>query len=309
MADTIKEMLAGGAGGACLVFVGHPLDTIKVRIQTMVVVPGQPPPFSGALDCALKAVRHEGPLALYRGMLAPLLSVTPMYALCFLGYGEGKKIFCKEDTYTNLTAENLFRIALAGATSGFFTTPILAPMERLKCSLQIQNLSKDPNIKKFAGPGELAKHILKTEGFAGLNRGYFATNLRDSLASMAYFSTYAWLRAVLLPADKTGTFSKTQTVCYTLFAGGMAGIANWLPAIPVDTLKSRLQTAPPGTYPNGIRSVAMEIIRTEPNLLNTFKTMYRGFGAVMLRAFPANAACFLGYETARSWLDQVYPTK
>jgi solute carrier family 25 carnitine/acylcarnitine transporter 20/29 len=30
--------------------------------------------------------------------------------------------------------------------------------------------------------------------------------------------------------------------------------------------------------------------------------MYRGFGAVMLRAFPANAACFLGYETAKKFL-------
>jgi hypothetical protein len=37
-----------------------------------------------------------------------------MYALCFFGYGVGKKIFCKEDSYTNLTAENLTRIALAG---------------------------------------------------------------------------------------------------------------------------------------------------------------------------------------------------
>jgi solute carrier family 25 carnitine/acylcarnitine transporter 20/29 len=31
--------------------------------------------------------------------------------------------------------------------------------------------------------------------------------------------------------------------------------------------------------------------------------MYRGFGAVMLRAFPANAACFLGYETAKKLLN------
>jgi len=300
----VKEMLAGGAGGACLVFVGHPLDTIKVRIQTMVVQPGQAPPYSGAFDCAAKSIRAEGPFSLYRGMLAPLLSVTPMYALCFFGYGFGKKIFTKEDSYTNLTPENLFRIALAGATSGFFTTPILAPMERVKCLLQIQNVSTDPNLRKFAGPGELARHIVKTEGWMSLNRGYFATNLRDSIASMAYFSTYAWLRNTLLPADKP--VSNGQAVAYTLFAGGMAGIANWLPAIPIDTLKSRLQTAPHGKYPNGIRSVAAEIWRTEPSKINTIRTMYRGFGAVMLRAFPANAACFLGYETAKTWLNQLF---
>ncbi len=33
----------------------------------------------------------------------------------------------------------------------------------------------------------------------------------------------------------------------TLFAGGMAGIFNWLGCIPIDTLKTKLQTAPEGT--------------------------------------------------------------
>lgn len=44
---SIFNGVVGGAGGACLVLVGHPLDTIKVRIQTMVTVPNQPPPYSG----------------------------------------------------------------------------------------------------------------------------------------------------------------------------------------------------------------------------------------------------------------------
>jgi len=76
-------VLAGGFGGACLVLVGHPLDTIKVRMQTMEVKPGVPPAYSGALDCGKKIIVREGPFALYKGMLAPLMGVTPMYALCF----------------------------------------------------------------------------------------------------------------------------------------------------------------------------------------------------------------------------------
>ena len=35
----------------------------------------------------------------------------------------------------------------------------------------------------------------------------------------------------------------------------MAGVFNWLVALPADTLKSRYQSAAQGTYPNGIRSV------------------------------------------------------
>lgn len=29
-----KSFIAGGAGGMSLVFVGHPLDTVKVKLQT-----------------------------------------------------------------------------------------------------------------------------------------------------------------------------------------------------------------------------------------------------------------------------------
>lgn len=49
----------------------------------------------------------------------------------------------------------------------------------------------------------------------------------------------------------------------TIFAGGSAGIANWTVGMPADVLKSRLQTAPPGSYPNGIRDVFAELMRKE----------------------------------------------
>ncbi len=39
-----------------------------------------------------------------------------------------------------------------------------------------------------------------------------------------------------------------MSVGNTLFAGGMAGICNWLVAIPADVVKSRLQAAPAGKY-------------------------------------------------------------
>ena len=47
-----------------------------------------------------------------------------MYALCFLGYGVGKNIFCDDDAFDKL---KLHQIGMAGAVSAFFTTPILGP--------------------------------------------------------------------------------------------------------------------------------------------------------------------------------------
>ncbi|MCD7452034.1 Mitochondrial arginine transporter bac2, partial [Datura stramonium] len=63
-----KEFVAGGFGGIAGIVSGYPLDTIRVRQQSC--TPGS----------AFNILRHvastEGPLALYRGMAAPLASVT-----------------------------------------------------------------------------------------------------------------------------------------------------------------------------------------------------------------------------------------
>ena len=57
----LKEFVAGGFGGICLVATGHPLDTIKVRLQTMPKpAPGQSPMYAGTFDCAKKTVVREG---------------------------------------------------------------------------------------------------------------------------------------------------------------------------------------------------------------------------------------------------------
>ena len=85
-----------------------------------------------------------------------------------------------------------------------------------------------------------------------------------------------------------------------LITGGMAGIFNWAIAIPQDVLKSRYQTAPEGLY-SGIRDVFWQLMKEEGP-----KGLYRGWLPVMMRAFPANACCFLGYEGAMSLMSKYF---
>ena len=37
-------------------------------------------------------VSMQGVRGLYKGMFAPIIGVTPIFAVCFFGYGVGKKI-------------------------------------------------------------------------------------------------------------------------------------------------------------------------------------------------------------------------
>jgi solute carrier family 25 (mitochondrial carnitine/acylcarnitine transporter), member 20/29 len=63
----LKQFIAGGVGGGCLVLVGQPLDTIKVRLQTQATPKaGEAFKYAGALDCAKQTIKAEGPFALYK---------------------------------------------------------------------------------------------------------------------------------------------------------------------------------------------------------------------------------------------------
>lgn len=59
--DLAKNFFAGGVGGVCTVVVGHPFDTVKVRLQTMPAPqPGTQALYNGAFDCAKKTIAKNG---------------------------------------------------------------------------------------------------------------------------------------------------------------------------------------------------------------------------------------------------------
>ncbi|KAG8893609.1 carnitine transporter [Tulasnella sp. 403] len=72
----------------------------------------------------------------------------------------------------------------------------------------------------------------------------------------------------------------------------------WSIAIPPDVLKSRIQSAPAGTY-SGFLDCARKTIAKDG-----VKALWKGFGPAMARAFPANAATFLGVEASRKLMDK-----
>ena len=70
------------------------------------------------------------------------------------------------------------------------------------------------------------------------NTSYCIT-FSDVPASAMYFGSYELIQRQLVPE---GGDRSEIGVLRTLFAGGMAGVCNWLVALPPDVLKSRLQS-------------------------------------------------------------------
>uniref|UniRef100_A0A7N8XDM7 Mitochondrial carnitine/acylcarnitine carrier protein-like n=1 Tax=Mastacembelus armatus TaxID=205130 RepID=A0A7N8XDM7_9TELE len=289
----LKNFVAGGVGGACLLLTGHPLDTIKVRLQT------QPKAscthnmhYAGTYDCFRKTVSKEGILGLYKGMGVPLAGMAPMMAISFFGFGLGKQLQ-STDPGKPLTHTQLF---LSGCLAGVFTTVIVAPGERIKCLLQVQARSGKPG---YAGPLDCAIRLYKEQGICSVYKGTVLTLIRDVPSNGLYFLTYECLKNFLTPEGQSVSQLSTPKI---LLAGGIAGILNWAIALPPDVLKSNFQTAPEGKY-RGPVDVLRILLREEGP-----RALYKGFYAVFLRAFPANAACFLGYEMALKVLNMLAPS-
>lgn len=222
-------------------------------------------------------------------MAAPLVGISPIFAISFFGYGLGKRLQQKQSG-DPLTNEQMF---YAGCFSGIFTTVIMAPGERLKCLLQIQHGMMKP---KYKGPIDCAKQLYREGGIPNIYKGTCATLLRDVPGSGVYFLAYEVLKKYLMSDE-----INLGMVGGPILSGGLAGIIMWVVAMPADVLKSRFQTSPEGKY-TGVRQVFTILMKEEGP-----RALYRGFLPVLLRAFPANAACFLGFELSLRFLNWVAP--
>lgn len=151
-------------------------------------------------------------------------------------------------------------------------------------------------------------------GIRSLFRGTVATLARDGPGSAAYFATYEYLKKMLSAAPETlpdGSKAPAPplSVPAIMAAGGGAGIAMWSLGIPPDvsfflsvssaaiifdthssfffipqTIKSRLQSAPQGTY-TGFMDCTRKLIAQDG-----VTALWKGFGPAMARAVPANVS-------------------
>lgn len=282
--SALKSFLSGGIGGVCLVFVGHPLDLVKVRMQTA----SAELLHASVGKLLLNTFKAEGVAGLYRGVSAPLLAVTPIFALNFWGYDMGQRIISDmQNTNDPLTIPQKI---VAGGMSALPATVLMAPSERIKCLLQIDKTGK------YNGFMDCASKVFKEGGIGSLYKGTGATLMRDVPGSMVWFGTYEFVKLSIMQMQGIEDMSKLSPGA-VLTAGGLAGMACWTVAIPPDVLKSRYQTAPPGKY-TGIFDVYRQLIKTEGT-----GALFAGMRPALLRAFPANAACFFGMEVSKKMLQ------
>ncbi|KAK4191590.1 putative mitochondrial carrier protein [Podospora australis] len=286
-----KGFAAGVFSGIAKLAVGHPFDTIKVRLQT-----SPPSRFSGPLQCLTQTIRNEGLFALYKGATPPLVGWMFMDSVML-----GSLTF-----YRRLVSDNLFHSqplpayghGIAGVMAGATVSFVAAPVEHVKARLQIQ-YSADKSKRLYSGPIDVLKKVYKFHGIKGIYHGLQATLLFRS-----WF--FCWWGSYDLFSRWMKANTNWSAPLINFWAGGLSAQVFWVVSYPSDVVKQRIMTDPLGgglndgtpRFPRW-RDAAKAVYRE-----GGYMGYWRGFVPCFLRAFPANAMALVAFEAAMRALPE-----
>lgn len=227
-------------------------------------------------------------------MGAPLATVAAFNALLFTVRGQ-TEAFLRSEPGVPLTVSQQ---VVCGAVAGTAVSFLACPTELIKCRLQAQgalaSVGSAAVAVKYAGPMDVARHVLRSEGgMMGLFKGLFPTMAREIPGNAAMFGMYEALKQYFAGGTDTSGLGRGSLIV----AGGLAGGSFWISVYPTDVIKSVIQIDDYKTQNSLAFDAFKKILASEG-----VKGLYKGFGPAMGRSVPANAACFLAYEMAKSSL-------
>jgi len=282
--DVIKDLIAGTVGGACGIVVGHPIDTVKVRLQV-------DRSYKGITDCVLKTWRLEGPTSFFKGVVAPVLGAAPINAVVFVTYGGVMRLAAKN--YGKKLDESelpIYYHGLAGLCAGFSQNVFGTPNELVKIKCQV---NRTENVRSI----QMAKRLVRKGGlFQGLYQGWWLTAARDTPAFGVYFISYEFYRTLFQSWGLSQVWS-------AFFAGGMAGTNSFFFTHPIDVIKSMRQEQKIGTPKEQTRTLYL-IKKAYVANGRSASIFARGVIPSVFRAYPVSAVTFVIYDYLLHALDR-----
>ena len=163
------SILTGASAGATESFVVVPFELVKIRMQDRASA-GK---YTSTLDCVIKTVRNEGPLALYNGL------ESTMWRHILWNSGYFGSIFQVKSLLppANDKRQQVINDLIAGSIGGTIGTVLNTPMDVVKS--RIQNSPKIAGSKpKYNWAWPAVGTVLKEEGFPALYKGFLPKVLR-----------------------------------------------------------------------------------------------------------------------------------
>ncbi|GMY30492.1 mitochondrial adenine nucleotide transporter ADNT1-like [Fagus crenata] len=191
---------------------------------------------------------------------------------------------------------------VAGGVAGGVSRSAVAPLERLKILLQVQN----SHSVKYNGTIQGLKYIWNTEGFRGMFKGNGTNCARIVPNSAVKFYSYeqASKGILWLYRQQPGNEEAQLTPLLRLGAGACAGIIAMSATYPMDMVRGRLTVQTEGSpcQYRGIFHALSTILREEGP-----RALYRGWLPSVIGVVPYVGLNFAVYESLKDWLIQTKP--
>ncbi|XP_070373439.1 solute carrier family 25 member 48 isoform X6 [Equus asinus] len=157
----LEDFAAGWIGGAASVIVGHPLDTVKTRLQAGIG-------YGNTLSCIRTVYRRESVFGFFKGMSFPLASIAVYNSVVFGVFSNTQRFLswqhCREPGAS--PSRTLSDLLLASMVAGVVSVGLGAPVDLIKIRLQMQTQPFQEGAISWgtATPMDVVKSRLQADG-------------------------------------------------------------------------------------------------------------------------------------------------
>ncbi|XP_030592143.1 mitochondrial dicarboxylate carrier isoform X2 [Archocentrus centrarchus] len=275
----------GGVSSTAAACVTHPLDLIKVHLQTQQEVKMR------MIGMTLNVVRREGFLALYSGLTASLCRQMTYSSSRFAIY-ETVRDKMKRKTKGPLPFyQKALLAAFGGLMGGFIGTPADLVNVRMQNDVKLAAELRRNYAHAFDG----LLRVCKEEGLRKLFSGATMASSRGALVSVGQLACYDQSKELVLATGYLTDNILTHFLA-SVFAGGCATIL----CQPLDVIKTRLMNSK-AEY----RSVSHCIIETAKLGPNAF---YKGLAPAGIRLIPHTVLTFIFLEQLKQHFGEMVVT-
>lgn len=157
------SVLTGASAGATESFVVVPFELVKIRLQDKASA-GR---YNGMVDCVVKTVRNEGPLALYQGLESTMWRHILWNAGYFGCIFQVRQLMPQAQNKRG----QMFNDLISGSIGGTIGTMVNTPLDVVKS--RIQNTPRVPGqVPKYNWAFPSVLTVLREEGAGALYKGF-----------------------------------------------------------------------------------------------------------------------------------------
>lgn len=279
-----RTLLAGSVSGCASVLACHPLDVLRIKLQT-----GSR---TGATARSIlrEMVRTDGWTSLYRGFWGPFFAQALYKSVIF-----STNSFVNRHVFTGHQRGSSVAVfssgLVAGSVNAFFVSPVELVRTRQVFEASTSTLATVRVI------------LSEPQGLAGFWKGLAPTVVRDGPGIGFYMLAFEFCKTTLHSQSDN---SSSVALSTRIAAASCAGIAFWLWALPIDTLKTWIEASSPLAMQQGsstslplTTSRILQDAASQRNRVQLLQQLFRAWPIALARGVPSAVVTLTTFDLLR----------